>query len=103
MRAVPLRLSVGRPMGHETLSWAWVTHVATPTWALGGAPDGTTRGCTGCGGRMWPSPTGAADGVPYGARKSCTGFGGRMCPPPLGPHTDLPMGPRGAVLGVADA
>eukprot|EP00959_Pyramimonas_sp_CCMP1952_P151482 3169518-Pyramimonas_sp.AAC.1 len=53
------------------------THVATPTVAVRGAPYGTTKRCTGCGGRMWP--------------------------PPMGPQVEFPMGPRSAVLGVEDA
>eukprot|EP00959_Pyramimonas_sp_CCMP1952_P403202 8448153-Pyramimonas_sp.AAC.1 len=43
---------------HEALYWVWSTHVATPTGASGGAPYGTTKCCTGCGGRMWPPPVG---------------------------------------------
>eukprot|EP00959_Pyramimonas_sp_CCMP1952_P325622 6815201-Pyramimonas_sp.AAC.1 len=42
--------------GHETLYWVWRTHAGPPTGAFGGAPNGATKRCTGCGGRTRAPP-----------------------------------------------
>ena len=38
-----LDLRWGSLWGYETLSWAWRTHAAPPTWTFGGAPYGATK------------------------------------------------------------
>eukprot|EP00959_Pyramimonas_sp_CCMP1952_P008014 167766-Pyramimonas_sp.AAC.1 len=42
---------------------------------------------------------GAVGEAPYGATKSCTGWWGRMRAVALRPSLKLPVGPRNAVLG----
>eukprot|EP00959_Pyramimonas_sp_CCMP1952_P202264 4229504-Pyramimonas_sp.AAC.1 len=66
--------------GHERLYWVWRTHLATPTGAAGGDPNGATKRC------------GPQVELPMGPRSAVRG----TLPP--GPYVELPVGPRNSVL-----